>query len=113
MKEESNHERADSGSSDAGGEGGAVRHLLPQRRQSHHPLLRDRLYFRCLRMKADAFALATSTSLLSPPARPWPAPLTVTNSCTILSRASSFAIAADCSYGTSVSSVPWISSVGG
>ena len=39
--------------------------------------------------------------------------LLVTSSCATLCRASSFAMSADNRYGTSVSSVPWTSSVGG
>src|SRR5262249_33982633 len=51
--------------------------------------------FMCRRMNASAFSCASSASLRSPPASPWPAPRPVTSSCATFLLASSFAIAAD------------------
>src|SRR5262249_38675854 len=48
-----------------------------------------------VRRNAIALACASATSFLSPPARPWPAPGTVTSSNGTLWRSNSFAIAAD------------------
>src|SRR5262249_44483677 len=68
---------------------------------------------RYLRMKASALARASALACLSPPARPWPALGTETNSCGTWWRASSLAMSADFSCGTSVSAVPWIIRIGG